>query len=237
MMSLAIELSTRSGSAALLNDQGVAASCAWEEDRRGGQPVFSVLSRLLGDAQVDASRIDMFAVGLGPGSFSGLRISISAALGLALPGAKPVVGISSAEALAWDLLRELNVGAVAVVGDARRGRLWVGRYDADGDRPSTAVPLHLAPAEELADHLDGADIVAGPDWDRIGPILAGAVPQGVRSIAERRVPRAASVGDLALRGARTRPPGRVPTPSPIYLHPPVFIEPRFTNRALPVTRQ
>jgi len=106
MLILAIDQSTVRASIALMRDETVVADAEWVQVRRGGASVVSAVPGLLKQAGIAAAEIDLYAVGLGPGTFTSLRVSVSAAAGLALPGEKPVVGIASAEAIAWDVWQQ-----------------------------------------------------------------------------------------------------------------------------------
>ena len=100
MITLAIELSTNSGSLALLDNNQVQLERTWSEDRLHRQQVFAEIELGLSDGGVDLSRVDLFAVGVGPGSFSGLRMAISAVCAMAMPDSKPVYAVASVENLA-----------------------------------------------------------------------------------------------------------------------------------------
>ncbi|MFC1462656.1 tRNA (adenosine(37)-N6)-threonylcarbamoyltransferase complex dimerization subunit type 1 TsaB, partial [Verrucomicrobiota bacterium] len=106
MKLLAIEQSTSVGSIALLDDTRVLSEESWTETRGRAGNLFEMLPRILEAASRTVADIDLFAIGLGPGSFSGLRTSLSAVNHLALPGRKPVLGIPSAQALAHRLMAE-----------------------------------------------------------------------------------------------------------------------------------
>lgn len=98
--------------------------------------------------------VDLFVCGHGPGTFTGLRIGLSTIKGLALAWDKPIVGISSLEALAFSAPVE---GAVATLIDARRGELFAGVYEVarGGDWPDakSLVPEWVAPASEVVARL------------------------------------------------------------------------------------
>jgi tRNA threonylcarbamoyladenosine biosynthesis protein TsaB len=92
------------------------------------------------------SQIDRIAVGLGPGSFTGLRLGIATARGLAQSTGTPLAGVDSLWALADGARERLEGGSgpVLAVGDARRGQVYAVLYAADGE--PTAPALVGAPA-------------------------------------------------------------------------------------------
>ncbi len=214
MLILAMDQSTARGSLALLRDDRLLAETAWMDDRRHSQQLFDRLPRLLADAEVVFSQLDCLAVGLGPGSYTGLRIALAAALGLALPDRRPAHGVSSAEALAAETLSEIGAPSVLVIGDARRGQLWARAFAPRGDRCAPTTSWLLCPPDSLAGA--GAAAWVTPDWDRLGALLGERVPAGVRLIGEARWPSARAVGQAAWRRIRDGAPSE--PLAPIYLH-------------------
>jgi len=221
MRILAIEQSTPTGSLALLDGDRVLAQRSWTEPRARSPQLFARLPACVREAGVNPAEIELFAAGLGPGSFAGIRTSVAALRGLALPGGRIVTGVSSAEAIACDVFRERGPQSVAVVGDARRRRLWFVRFRPDDDgRLSPEQPLQLLSPGELAAYLPAeGTLVASPDWERLEESLRRAAPPAAL-LPEPRLPRAATVGRQA--GRILSATGSAPPPAPIYLHPPVF---------------
>ena len=242
MRILALEQSTNEGSVAVLRDETVSAQRTWEEKRRrkvGGSSVFSELTSLLDSAELTAADIELFAVGLGPGVFSGLRISLAVAQALALPGRVPVRGVPSGDALALQIRAETRGSRFTIVGDARRSRLWIAQFAATGDELRTTRHYSLLERDHLRAALRRDDVLASPDWDRLGSFLRDAVPAGVELVEQKCLPAGAAVGLLAFRRyaeevRRAGPTGShnahrtMPALEPIYLHPPVYLEPRST---------
>ena len=114
MTTHAIETSTARGSVAILDDGRVIFSERFAADRSLGSTLFPCLQR----AREAAPRFDRIAIGLGPGSYSGVRIAIAAAIGLELAGAANLLGIPSILAL------ETDVPKYIAIGDARRASFY-----------------------------------------------------------------------------------------------------------------
>ena len=224
MMVLAMELSTDVGSLAVLDDNRLAVELRWTGDRLGRFRLFGDVRRLVDAGELDLAALDLIAVGVGPGSFSGLRMAVSAACGMALPDRKPVFAVASDEALAWAILQETGASQVGVVGDARRNEFWLGRFRAAAGLLEMQGKWDVLPCAALANEKAGEGTIwVTPDWDRIGVRLSEVVPAGVKLLAERRVPEARAVAALAVR---KREAGVASLPlSPIYLHPPVAVQP------------
>ena len=220
MKVLAIELSTDVGSLSLLHDGEPSVELSWCGDRLGRDRLFADIHGLVEAGKLDLASLDLVAVGVGPGSFSGLRMAVSMAFGLAMPDRTPVFAVSSAEALAWDVFNDTGDVQVCVTGDARRGEIWIGRFRVDGGLPNMVEEWKVASFDSPEGSLGGGGAAwVTPDWDRIGPRLSKMIPPDDRLLTGRRVPQARSLGALALR---KRDAGLSSLPlSPLYVHPPV----------------
>jgi tRNA threonylcarbamoyl adenosine modification protein YeaZ len=139
----------------------------------------------LRQAQLDRAQIECLAIGLGPGSYNGMRLAIALAQGWQLARPVKLLGISSAECLAAQAQAEGIFGRVEIVIDAQRNELYLAGYDLGPQARREIEPLRLATlAEAQARQQAGATL--------IGPEVAKWFPAG-------RVlfPRAATLGQLA----------------------------------------
>jgi tRNA threonylcarbamoyl adenosine modification protein YeaZ len=155
-----------------------------------------LLGEVLAEAGLGWRDLDALGVGTGPGNFTGLRIAVAAARGLALGLGVPAVGVSGFEALA-----EGQPAGIVVSFDARRGAVWLG---GDG-----VVPRHLsadAAPGTLAD-LAGRD-VTGQDAARLAALTGGRAQAPVQPLA---------VAIARVAAARAALPQ--PRPAPLYLRP------------------
>jgi tRNA threonylcarbamoyladenosine biosynthesis protein TsaB len=114
---LALDASTHRGSVALIRDRQVVQELFPETPRGRGGALFSSLAEILRKAP----HIRRVVVGIGPGSYNGIRSAIAAAWGIAMARDIPLVGISS--------ILGLDQAAYSAVGDARRGQYFFGRVD------------------------------------------------------------------------------------------------------------
>jgi tRNA threonylcarbamoyladenosine biosynthesis protein TsaB len=101
MKILAVDTSTRSCSAAVMDGVLLLAESTVANGRTHSRYLMNIIDTVISMAELEVEQLDGFAVSIGPGSFTGLRIGISAVKGLAYALHKPVVGVSSLEALAW----------------------------------------------------------------------------------------------------------------------------------------
>jgi tRNA threonylcarbamoyl adenosine modification protein YeaZ len=240
MITLGIECSSRQGSVALIRNGSLLGEKTWIADRIRHNVIFQTLETLVEEAELSYKDISLFAVGRGPGSFSGMRMSFAVARALALPGKKEVRAVSSGAALALNVAQTLlsahdqdgqtGVPAsreIAVVGDARRGQVWIGMFKAGqasslfshGENRSTvdrqnACPAlvkdwKLIPYNEVS--VPKETIVVSPEAERLTNIFP--------NLGNARFPHAKEVAELAQNGSEEL--------EPLYMHPPVFVKPKF----------
>jgi tRNA threonylcarbamoyladenosine biosynthesis protein TsaB len=166
----------------LLSDGRLMASAHEEMAKGQAERLMPLIAEMLESGGVAPGDLDAIGVGIGPGNFTGVRIAVSAARGLALALGIPAVGVSRLEALAFGLPRPL-----AVIEDARRGEVYVQLFEAaGGDEPLLLSPVDLphvltsvnvtgSGAALAADTVPGLDILpaAMPLAEAIARIAAG----------------------------------------------------------------
>lgn len=133
---LAFDTSAAHCAAALLLPDG---SCLIREEAMAkgqAERLTPLLAELLADAGLDWCDLTLIGVGTGPGNFTGVRISVAAARGLALSLGIPAIGITRLEALAHGLPRP-----VTVVEDARRDEVYLQRFDTHECQPAIISPI------------------------------------------------------------------------------------------------
>lgn len=231
MRCFSIDLSSRVASVAIIDDNTTIVQENWNQGDVPRQHVFALLSRLFKSSDTEVTSIDQFVVGLGPGSFSGIRTAIAAVIGLALPDEKPVGGIASAESLAWDVLRKFQRPEAVIIGDARRQRLWAARYRCDDEDVRCSMECSLFTHQEFMQRCLDTDLLASPEFERLADFFREIADSGPEIIGESQYPRAESIAQIAL----TRISNNIPLdpPQPLYLHPPVFMKPRGDKADIP----
>ena len=218
MVLLAIDRSTEVQSVALAADGKIAGRIFDGADSRSADwPVRA--SGFLADNGLEFHALDRIVVGMGPGSFAGIRAALAFAQGLAIGikarradlAAEPVVyGLPSAAALARD------EGETAVVGDARRGLFWVVVYHG----AKVAAEFRLVSREDLPAAVPETAAVVTPDGARIGEALAEMFGSRFAAASDGMpcsFPSAERLAQIALGF----PDLLVPEPVPIYLSPAV----------------
>ncbi len=115
-----------------LSDGGrVLAERAWTDSRLQRSRSFHFLEELLAVLPDGIRSVDILAVGIGPGAYTGLRTALVMAQSLAMPWSKRVYSIPSTEIMAFELFEKNNVNRVCLFGDARRGQVWTRLYRRD----------------------------------------------------------------------------------------------------------
>jgi tRNA threonylcarbamoyl adenosine modification protein YeaZ len=105
---LAIDTTTRGGSVAVTRDDELLALVGGDVSRTHGERVPGEIAQALEQAGLSKSAIDLIAVAAGPGAFTGLRIGLATAQGLALTLDRPAVGVSALDALAWTVVTAVD---------------------------------------------------------------------------------------------------------------------------------
>lgn len=210
-MILGIETSTEVGSLALLQGGEVRGSEKIDTRLSHSAHLLSRLDILLRRAGSSARDLEGIGVGLGPGSFTGLRVGLAAAKGLAYALQIPLTGVISFAALARQFI-EPN-GTLAVVSDARRGRLYGALYRREEGELQVLKPPVIISYDEIVEFASGSPIVS-PDWDRLRPRLeeGGRGPRG-----RQASPRAEEVALLVEEKLKQNPAGEISSAAPIYL--------------------
>jgi tRNA threonylcarbamoyladenosine biosynthesis protein TsaB len=186
---LAFDTSAAHCAAALLSRGQIIASVTEPMAKGQAERLMPLLEEVLKSAGAGWRDLDALAVGVGPGNFTGIRIAVSAARGLALGLGRPAIGVTQFEALAHGLPRPLIVAE-----DARRGMVYLQGF---GIGPSEAALMTDAEAQQLA----GGAAATGSAAERLGgPVLLPGLP----------------VAEAMAHVAATKPEGQ-PRPAPFYL--------------------
>jgi tRNA threonylcarbamoyladenosine biosynthesis protein TsaB len=189
---LGIETSTRRGSVAVTENGVVVKALTHEELNAHAERVLGLVERALAEAGLTRTSLDRVAVGVGPGSFTGLRVGIALAEGMALGLGRPLVGVGSLRAMAAAVPAAEARTRVAVL-DARRGELFIAAYAPNGEE--LLAPSALAPdaARALLEQTFGTRefVTVGESASALGDGLL--VLRG----AEHDLPHAAAVAKLA----------------------------------------
>jgi tRNA threonylcarbamoyladenosine biosynthesis protein TsaB len=187
---LAIESATAAPSVALVEGDRTLALASARPGASAAATVLALVEAVLVDASVRLSRVELFAVAIGPGSFTGLRVGLATVKGLAFASAAPAADVSTLEALA--LAAGSQRSRVAALLDARRGDVYAAAFG-PGERELLAEGLY--PAAVVAERLATGCILTGDGARLHRDLFAGAAC----SPAEPCMSPAEAVARLGLR--------------------------------------
>lgn len=214
---LALDTSMGACSAAVLRTDGAAERlCVRQETMARGhaEALMPMVAEVMEEAGLRFAEIDLIAATTGPGSFTGVRIAIAAARGLALVTHAKLFGTDSLTVMAKVALAcgVLGSGPFAVAVDARRGMLYSGLYDEAGRK--CEGPVLIAPDEVINLLPSGLRVAAGS-----GAILlaeaGGRRGHPLEAKLAELQPSAEALAEIAFASGET-----VPTLRPLYLRPP-----------------
>lgn len=218
MKLLALESSAAVASVALIEDERVLAELTLDNGNTHSETLLPAVAALLRMTESELREIGLFAVSVGPGSFTGIRIGAATVKGLAFGTEVPCIGTSSLESLAYNLRG--TDGLVCPVLNARRRQVYTALFRVQGH---TVTRL----CEDTVLLLDELDALLAPYGEETVAFVGdaydaahGTVTHGVRPVpcALRRV-SAASVAAAALAAYNRGERGTAATLKPIYLRP------------------
>jgi tRNA threonylcarbamoyladenosine biosynthesis protein TsaB len=213
---LALDTTTRGGSAAVLRDDVVLSLVEGDGARTHGERLPGELDLALARAGEVLGAVDLLAVATGPGPFTGLRIGMATMQGLALVTGKPVVGVSALDALVQTAFEQLAAPRARIGGwtDAARGEVFAALYDVERTDDGPLLTRLAGPDVGTPDEVwsswspflppsTDTIVMAGEAAVRYRDRLSGAtqvVPHPLLAPAVARLARR-----LAQRGAGTAP--------------------------------
>jgi tRNA threonylcarbamoyladenosine biosynthesis protein TsaB len=180
--------------------------------RGHAEALVPMIARVMAAAQTEFGDLDRIAVTVGPGSFTGLRVGIAAARGIALAAGKPAIGLTTLSGFAAPHIAADNTRSVAAIIDARHEHVYLQVFGPGG---RTLVPPRIAPLREAVQAaLTGSARVVGTAAD----LIAGSWPRSHPPPALIDQRGAPDINWIAHLGAAAADPHGAP--KPLYLRPP-----------------
>ena len=214
MRVLAIDTALEACSAAVLDT--VRAEIVAAESRvmpRGhAEALIPMIGRVMAASRIEFNDLDRIAVTVGPGSFTGLRVGIAAARGIALAADKPAIGLTTLSGYAAPHIAADDTRSVAAVIDARHEHVYLQVFGPGG---RTVVPPRLAPLREaMLAALTGSARIVGSAADLIAASWPRTQPPPAL-VDQRGAPDIAWIARLGAAAPDPHAP-----PKPLYLRPP-----------------
>lgn len=234
MKALALETSTLRASVAIVAFEGTEFDIMAESNMPAGEThsktLLPEIQRLLDLTGFKVQDFDFLSASIGPGSFTGLRIGLSAAKGLAWAAKKPLVGAPSLDALAMSA--PLGDHRICPLIDARKGQVYTAFYTRDADDQSgraihRQTDYRACTIEEVVSEIKAKTTFFGDGAQKYNDDLAAALgPLYIRGPEELDFPRAVFTAlagfNLFKKGAETNPAQIIP----LYIRPPDIRKPK-----------
>ena len=214
MRVLAIDTALGACSAAVLDTTmgTILASESIMMSRGHAEAIMPMIARVMDEAATEFAELDRIAVTTGPGSFTGLRVGIAAARGIALAAGRPAIGLSTLMGFAAPHIAADDTKSVVAVVDARHDHVYLQVFGPGG---RTLVPPRIAPLREaVRAALSRSARIVGPAADLIAASWSKA--EAPPAVVEQR--EAPDIGWVARLGAAAME-GHGP-PKPLYLRAP-----------------
>jgi tRNA threonylcarbamoyladenosine biosynthesis protein TsaB len=128
-----------------------------------GTHAFGMIEKALAEAKIEREEIEVLAVGLGPGSYTGIRAAIALAQGWQLARGVKLLGVGSVECLAAQARVEKIFGRVNVVIDAQRNEFYLAAYEISADGWRETEPLRILTFAEVQARADAGEMLIGPE--------------------------------------------------------------------------
>ncbi len=157
MRILAVDTSAVCASVAVTENDKILTECSTNTGLTHSRTLMPMIDSALKNAEIKLDSIDCFACSVGPGSFTGIRIGVSAIKGLADATGKKCIPVSTLEALAYNLIGQ-DVTAVSVM-DARCNQVYCAIFRVDGDKVERLTGDMAIKIDELAEKLKEYDNV------------------------------------------------------------------------------
>lgn len=155
MLILSFESSAKAASVALVRDGALVSQYTQCSALTHSRTLLPMAEDMLKNAEMTLDDVDALAVAHGPGSFTGIRIGVSAVKGLAWAAEKPCIGVSTLEAMAWHGVS--HGGYICCVMDARRNQVYNAIFKIENDRPVRVSEDRAIALSELADEVKSLD--------------------------------------------------------------------------------
>lgn len=218
MLILAFESSAKAASVALFRDQVLLAEQFQNNGKTHSATLMPMAESILKDCGVRPEELSCIAVAKGPGSFTGIRIGVSAAKGMAWAAEKPCCGVSTLEAMAAQL--QHVSGIICPVMDARRSQVYNALFSSDGETLTRLTEDRAISLEELGEELRNYEktiFLVGDGTKLCYNTLKASIPALTLPSAHLEMQRATGVGMAAFRMIQA---GQLETPqqlTPNYL--------------------
>ena len=218
MKILSIDTSSKNFSLSVSDDTEILSSYTLALDKILSESIIPAIDQSLKKAGVSLVEVDGFAVGLGPGSFTSLRVGLSTVKALSLAAGKPVVGISSLDALAMNVNEDDE--QICTLTDARRNMMYACLYTKERANLKRKSDYWLTTVKDFFKKIKGKAVLIGDGIKFLKSEGETFDKKKFRLIPEKLwYPKAELLSQLALKRFKVRQTDDVNTLVPLYVYP------------------
>jgi tRNA threonylcarbamoyladenosine biosynthesis protein TsaB len=198
MKIIAVDTSTTSCSVAVVDKDSLLAEMTIIREQTHSKHLMGIIHTVIGFSGLAISAVDGFAVTSGPGTFTGLRIGISTVKGLAVASGKPIVGISSLDALAEQCA--CSGYLICPLIDARRGEVYFSRYRFQDGILKKEIGEGVLPPDQAVRDINEPSLLVGSGALLYQDVLAETLGKWMYlALPSQHTIRASTVAQLSLR--------------------------------------
>ena len=219
MTLLALDTSTAWASVALYDGKAVLGEETWHAQRRHGDELFPTIERLLANARLSLKDVDRVAVATGPGSFTGLRVAIAAAQGIARGAGASLIGVSTLDVLAYP--HAPSKQRTCAILPAGRTEFYAAIYQERNRRWLRRSPYIVSTLADLCRQIGTHTLFVGEIGEDAQQLLTDLLgPKALFASPASRMRRAGYLAELGWRALESAPQARLSEIEPIYVKQP-----------------
>ena len=218
MIILGIETATMTGGVALLDEERLISEYTLNVRTTHTARLMPAIDQILRDSSIDKREIDGIAISTGPGSFTGLRIGLATAKGLALGLSIPLLGVPTLDALARNV--PFAAHQICPVLDAKKKEVYASLFRYEGDDLIRRMPYQVIPPADLMKQIHEETIFLGDAVDVYRELISEKLGHlAIFAPDAQRLPRAAIVAEMGLSKLKANEYLDIASAEPLYIRP------------------
>lgn len=218
MKVLSLDTSTESATCAVLDNDRLLGEITFNYKKQHSVVLMSMIDNLLNNLNLNIDSLDGFIVSKGPGSFTGLRIGVSAIKGLSQGTGKPFIGISSLDSLAYNLA--YTDGIICPILDALRDNVYTALYKFENNNLTIISEYMIISIDDLINRLNEMDVQVcfiGDAIPKFKDKLTSNIKNSSFAPTHLNLVRASALGELGLKFLKAGIYDDLYTFAPFYL--------------------